>query len=136
MRAALLLIFCAALSLGSLSCQPSTATATAAPDVTGVSEAQLHRYVGQRVSLRGPFSLLGKAGPYILAGECAIYLLAPGPSSWDGRYTQMEGQEVRVTGILRFAHYPQAPANNSLLDRPADCFYFDAATASVELWRR
>jgi hypothetical protein len=45
----------------------------------------------------------------------------------------MEGQVVRVTGILRFAHYPKAPSDDIPVDRPADCFYFEAASASVEL---
>jgi hypothetical protein len=84
MRAVLPVIVYATLGLASLSCQPSSTTATPIPDVTSASEAQLHCYVGKRVSLHGPFSLLGKAGPYILAGERPIYLLSSAPFSWGG----------------------------------------------------
>ncbi len=133
MRIVFPLIVCVVLPFALLSCQRSVMTGTAAPDVTSASDTELQQYVGRRVSVHGPFSLLGKAGPYILAGERPIYLLSSGPFSWGERYARVEGQEVRVTGILRFAHYPKAPSDSIPVDRPADCFYFEAASASVEL---
>jgi hypothetical protein len=40
---------------------------------------------------------------------------------------------VRVTGTLRFVHYPELPPQDPQQQRVDDHYYFDAETAKVEL---
>ncbi len=103
------------------------------PDLTSASETELRQHLGEQVTLRGPFSLRGKVGPYILVRDRPVYLVSHGTFSWGERYEQLEGRDVSVTGTLRFAHYPEASRNGLPLGRPADHFYFEAASAKVEL---
>jgi hypothetical protein len=83
--------------------------------------------------MRGRFSLRGKVGPFILVGGRPIYLVPTGAFTWGEPYAQMEGKDVRVTGTLRFAHYPTPPAEALPAGRPSDHFYFEAETARIEL---
>jgi hypothetical protein len=90
--------------------------------------------VGQSVTLLGPFSLRGKLGPFVLVRGQSVYLISRGSFTWGERYERMEGREVRVTGTLRFAHYPEATRDD--VGRPFDHFYFEAESASVESSQR
>ena len=105
-------------------------------DLTSASDSELQRHLGERVTMRGQFSLRGKVGPFILAGGRPIYLVAKGTFPWGEPYASMEGKEVRVTGMLRFAHYPVSPLDALPEGRPSDHFYFEAETAKVELSQR
>ncbi len=107
--------------------------ALASNDLTGASDNELQKHLGERVSMRGPFSLRGKVGPFILAGGRPIYLVPEGLFSRREPYVRMEGQNVRVTGTLRFAHYPVSTPETLPEGRPSDHFYFEAETAKVEL---
>ena len=83
--------------------------------------------------MRGRFSLRGKLGPFILLGSRQIYLVPTGSFSWAEPYARMEGRNVRITGTLRFAHYPEPAAGALPEGRAPDHFYFEAETAKVEL---
>jgi len=116
---------------------PRAVQATRTPvDLTSASDSELQHHLGERVTMRGQFSLRGKVGPFILAGGRPIYLVPKGSFSWGEPYASMEGKEVGVTGMLRFAHYPVAPPGALPEGRPADHFYFEADTAKVELSQR
>ena len=105
----------------------------ATPELTSADDNELQRHIGETVTMRGRFSLLGKAGPFILVGTRPIYLEASGSFPWDDRYAKMEGQHVTVTGILRFA--PGSERINAPLPAAGVTahFYFQAETARVEL---
>jgi hypothetical protein len=45
----------------------------------------------------------------------------------------MEGKDVRVTGILRFAKNPDASGADLPAGRPSDHFYFEAESATIDL---
>jgi hypothetical protein len=105
-------------------------------DLTSASDSELQRHLGERITMRGKFSLRGKVGPFILAGGRPIYLVPKGTFSWGKTYASMEGQDVRVTGTLRFAHYAVSPPKALPEARPSDHFYFEAETAKVELSQR
>jgi hypothetical protein len=102
-------------------------------DLTGATDDELRQHLGQVVTMRGQFSLRGKVGPFILtAGGRPVYLESKGSFSWGETYASMEGRDVRVTGTLRFVHYPE-PAPGALPEgRASDHFYFEAETAKVE----
>src|SRR6266576_37730 len=53
-----------------------------------------------------------------------------------GERVTMQGQNVRVTGTLRFAHYSASPRESLPEGRPSDHFYFEAETAKVELSKK
>ena len=102
-------------------------------DLTGASDVELKQHLGEIVTMRGQFSLRGKVGPFILTGGRPVYLESKGSFSWGQPYASMEGRDVRVTGTLRFVHYPE-PAPGALPEgRAPDHFYFEAETAKVEL---
>ena len=105
-------------------------------DLTSAPDSELQRHVGENVTMHGKFSLYGKIGPFILVAGRPIYLVARGSSSWGEPYASMEGQDVRVTGTLRFAHYPEPPSGDSPVARALDHFYFDAETTKVEVSHR
>ena len=105
-------------------------------DLTLVSDRELQQHLGERVTMRGRFSLRGKLAPLILVSERPIYLVPKGPFSWGEPYASMEGRDVRVTGTLRFAHYPEAPLGALPEGRPSDHFYFEAETTNIELSER
>jgi hypothetical protein len=105
-------------------------------DLTGASDAELQQHLGQLVTMRGQFSLRGKVGPFILVAGRPVYLVSKGSFSWGEPYARMEGQDVRVTGTLRFVHYPQPPTGALPEGRATDHFYFEAETAKIELSQR
>jgi hypothetical protein len=74
--------------------------------------------------------------PFILVGGRPIYLVPHGSFSWGEPYASMEGHDVRVTGTLRFAHYPDHTTESLPVGRVHDDFYFEAETAKVELSQR
>ena len=105
-------------------------------DLTSASDSELQQHLGQRVTMHGRFSLRGKLGPFILVGDRPIYLVPKGSFSWGEPYASMEGRDVRVTGTLRFAHYPEPTPQALPEGRAYDHFYFEAETAKVELSER
>ena len=93
------------------------------------SERELLAHLGEKVTLHGKWSLYGLEGPYIVANNgLSIYVVSKGNFSWGKKYARMEGKDVRVTGILRYAHYEPSPEQH-----PPDHFYFEAETATIEL---
>jgi hypothetical protein len=102
-------------------------------NLTSAADSELQKHLGERVTMQGQFSLRGKVGPFILVGGRPIYLVPKGTFSWGEPYAKMEGQNVHVTGTLRFAHYPVSPPEALPEGRPADHFYFEAETTKVEL---
>ena len=102
-------------------------------DLTSASDSELQQHLGERVTMHGWFSLRAKLGPFILVGGRPIYLVPKGSFSWGEPYASMEGQDVRVTGALRFAHYPESRQGALPEGRAPDHFYFEAETAKVEL---
>jgi hypothetical protein len=116
---------------------PRAALPAATPlDLTSASDSELQQHLGERVQMRGRFSLRGKVGPFILVGGRPIYLVPTGAFTLGEPYARMEGQDVRVTGTLRFAHYPTPTAEALPEGRPSDHFYFEAETAQIELSQR
>ena len=105
-------------------------------DLTNAPDNELQQHLGENVTMHGQFSLYGKIGPFILVAGRPIYLVAHGSSAWGEPYASMEGQDVRVTGTLRFAHYPEPPPGDSTRARALDHFYFEAETAKVEVSHR
>ena len=105
-------------------------------DLTGAPDSELQRHTGERVSLRGRFSLRGKTGPFILVGGRPVYLVPKGSFSWGEPYASMEGKDVLVTGTLRFAHGAEPTPEALPEGRAPDHFYFEAETAKVELSQR
>ena len=97
------------------------------------SESELLNHVGKKVTMHGKWSLRGKIGPYILAANGPIYVVSQGSFSWSEKYGRMEGKEVRVTGVLRYAHSSAASEGSSSEQHIPDHFYFEAETAKIEL---
>jgi hypothetical protein len=108
----------------------STATSL---DLTNASDGELQLHVDKMVTMRGKFSLRGKIAPFILVGGRAIYIKPSGSFSWDEDYAKLEGQDVRVTGTLRFVHYPTPSPQALPVGRVPDHFYFEAEKAKIEL---
>jgi hypothetical protein len=117
--------------LAAAGCAQRAATPTPF-DLTSAPVSELHRHLGETVTMHGQFSLYGKIGPFILVAGRPIYLEPHGSFSWGEPYASMEGQDIRVTGTLRFAHYPEPPPGDSTVARALDHFYFEAETAKVE----
>jgi hypothetical protein len=92
------------------------------------SDSELLGHVGEKVTSHGKWSLRGVIGPYILTNNGPIYLVSKGNFSWGEKYARMEGKDVRVTGVLRYACYEPSAEQH-----PPDHFYFEAETADIEL---
>ena len=110
--------------------------APAPSDLTSAPDTELKQHLGENITMHGQFSLYGKLAPFILVGGRPIYLEPQGSFSWGERYERLEGQDVFVTGTLRFAHYPKPPPGDSAVAHASDHFYFEAETAKVELSQR
>ncbi|HVS20954.1 MAG TPA: hypothetical protein VHD88_03860, partial [Pyrinomonadaceae bacterium] len=102
------------------------------PDLSRADDSELRRHLGESVTMHGRFSLRGKIGPFILVDGRPVYLVSSGSFVWDRNYEKLEGLAVRVTGTLRFAHYPDATQDPLPVARVPDHFYFEAETARVE----
>ena len=102
-------------------------------DLTNAPDSKLQQYLGERVTMHGMFSLRGKTGPFILVRERPIYLKPKDSNSQNRSYEVMEGKDVRVTGILRFAKNPEASGGDLPAGRPSDHFYFEAESAKLKL---
>lgn len=102
-------------------------------DLTNAPDSKLQQHLGERVTMHGKFSLRGKIGPFILVRERPIYLKPHGSVSWNRSYELMEGKDVRITGILRFAKNPDASGGDLPAGRPSDHFYFEAESAKINL---
>ena len=83
--------------------------------------------------MRGKFSLRGKIAPFVLVGGRPIYIKPGGLFSWGKDYAKLEGKDVKVTGTLRFVHYPEPSPQAMPEGRATDHFYFEAETAKIEL---
>jgi hypothetical protein len=105
-------------------------------DLTTAPDKELRKHLGERVTIRGQFSLRGKIGPFILVGGRPIYLVPKGSFSWGEPYASMEGRDVLDTGTLRFARYPESLPGDLPEGRAADHYYFEAETAKVEVSER
>lgn len=102
-------------------------------NLSEASATELLSHVGQKVTIHGKWSLRGKIGPYIVVASGPIYVVSQGSFSWGKEYARMEGQDVRVTGVLRYAHYPEPKEGPSTVQHAYDHFYFEAETAKIEL---
>ena len=99
------------------------------------SDSELQRFVGQKVTLHGPFELTGKFGPYIVyRNRKSVYLEPSGSGTWGPEYDAFQGKIVSVTGILRFRHFKHfTPPDSRAWAQPYDYFYFDAEKARIAL---
>ena len=132
----LALILAAAGCAKHVSTTPVAQRAPTPLDLTKAPDSELQKHLGESVRLRGQFSLRGKIGPFILVGGRPVYLVSNESFSWGEPYASMEGKDVRVTGTLRFAHYPEPPPGALPEGHAPDHFYFEAETAKVELSQR
>ena len=137
-----LVICLALLAVGACGNHPSIpAIAEPSPtpsmDAAHQCEHKFHDRIDKQVTVSGRFSLFGKLGTFVLVDGCQIYLLSDGPFDWNAdNYSRMEGQEVRVTGTLRFKDYPELPPGPQPVGRAPDHLYFDARTSTIELNQR
>jgi hypothetical protein len=69
------------------------------PDISGESEASLHRYVDRPVVVRGRFSMRGKVAPFINTGKTQIYIKCDDPPDLD---STLEGKEMILVGTLHY----------------------------------
>ena len=143
------LLLCLALVLAPSKCaqHSSPATNTLRPstpealrsasslDLTNAPDGELQRHVGELVTMRGKVSLRGKIAPFILVGGRPIYIKPSGSFSWGEDYAKLEGRDVRVTGTLRLAHYPDPSPEVLPVGRAPDHFFFEAETARIKLAR-
>lgn len=97
---------------------------------------QLRERVGQRVTLRGRFSLWGKQAPFVLVGEEPVYLIADAPFTWGEPYTSMENREVTITGVLRRFEPPRTatPLPDSVQQLPP-YFFFELRDTTISVAR-
>jgi hypothetical protein len=96
---------------------------------------ELGSLIGQRVTLRGEFSLRGKVGPYVLVSDKPVYIVPTGSFGWGRRYSRMEGKMVSVTGTLHFFKAPPQPKPTGSIPMAwvSDYFYFEAESARVQI---
>ncbi|MFN2530106.1 MAG: hypothetical protein ABR555_02295 [Pyrinomonadaceae bacterium] len=108
-------------------------TAPSIVDLTGASDSELRKHLGETITIRGRFSLRGKLGPFINFRSGPIYIEPSNPITSDNTYDNMEGKQVKVTGALRFAKFPPSNTNALPEARPPDHFYFESETVKIEL---
>ncbi|HEY2913660.1 MAG TPA: hypothetical protein VGK21_09900 [Candidatus Angelobacter sp.] len=98
-------------------------------------DAVWQNLVGQRITIRGKFSLLGKIGPYIALDEGQeVYLVHGGSFTWGRHYSEMEGKRVAARGILRFYHAPPTERTDRAVAHAPDYFYLEVETAHLRLY--
>ncbi len=100
-------------------------------DLTNAADSVLRQHLGERVMMRGRFSLYGKVGPFIIVAGRPIYLEG-GAFSWGKSYGRVEKRNVSVTSTLRFYHSSVPATGNIAIARASDHFYFEAETARIE----
>jgi hypothetical protein len=87
------------------------------PDLTGADAKTFHAHLGKLVSLRGKLSegvhgeCLKGATPkgvifYVIED---VEHVPPGGFTWPSSWMQLRGQQVRVTGTLKFQKWPRPP---------------------------
>lgn len=108
--------------------------ASTLPDLTQATDAELHRHVGERVSMHGRFSLRGKTGPFILVGGRPVYLVAGDASLPGKRYDGLEGKDARDR-YAALCPYPEAGDEKLPAAHASDHFYFEAESAAVQAMR-
>ena len=98
---------------------------------------RLRERVGQKVTLRGRFSLLGKEAPFVLVGEEPVYLIAEAPFTWGEPYISMEKREVTITGVLRRFEPPRTatPIRESVQQLPPPYFFFELRDTTISVAR-
>ena len=101
--------------------------------LTGTA-SEWREHVGRQVTVQGRFSLEGKIGPLIVAGDGLIYIKPNAPGSWWDRFRKFEERDVRVTGVLRYWQSPDATPGPVAEARVPNHFYFEEATASIQLF--
>ena len=97
---------------------------------------QLRERVGQKVTLRGRFSLRGKQAPFVLVGEEPVYLVAEAPFTWGEPYISMENREVIIAGVLERFEPPRTatPIPDSVQQRPP-YFFFEMRDTTISVAR-
>ena len=96
-------------------------------------EPQLRDLVGQKVTLRGRFSLWGKEAPFILVGKEPVYVVEHGSFTWGEPYSSMDKQEVTITGVLRRFEPPPAAKTDRTEQQPPPYFFFNRRDAAISL---
>jgi hypothetical protein len=76
------------------------------PDVSGESEASLHRFVDRPVLVRGRFSMRGKVAPFIDTGKVQIYLKPENGPDFD---SESEGKQLVAIGTLHYQPENRSP---------------------------
>jgi hypothetical protein len=92
-------------------------------DLTSSAESAYHHFVGQRVVVRGRYSVRGKIAGYVAARHATVYLVGYPYGDIS------EGQQISVTGILHFqpeAHSPDPSVAGVLAH-----FYFTRDDSSI-----
>ena len=90
--------------------------------------------IGQRIIIRGKFSLWGKIGPYVALDEQQqVYLMHGGSFTWEKHYSEMEGKCVAATGILRFYRAPPAKPTEQHVAHAPDYFYLEVEGTRLRL---
>lgn len=104
-------------------------------DATAASYEVSQTLIGKQVTVRGKFSLWGKAGAYVLLdNQQVVYLVPRGASfTWGKPYSEMDGKLVEATGTLRFFHATDNEPVDQARQRAPDYFYLEAETAQVRL---
>ncbi len=97
-----------------------------------VLDPELHRLIGQKVTLQGIFNLRGKIDPYIRRDGEPVYLQPKGSYSWGAKYGRMQDKRVTVSGILKFRHFDNA-GTNEMIQQPGDYYYFELERARIKL---
>jgi hypothetical protein len=97
---------------------------------------QLRERVGQKVTLRGRFSLRGKQAPFVLVGDEPVYLVAEAPFTWGEPYISMENREVTIAGVLKRFEPPRTatPIPDRVQQLPP-YFFFEMRDTTISVAR-
>ena len=105
--------------------QVSTQSNTNAAQSDG-PDPELMKQVGERVTLTGTYSEQGVYGSFVVVNNQQMSM-RPAYAFPTDKYHQLEGKQVRITGVLRYAHYTGGGQH------PPDGFYFESETVTIEL---
>jgi hypothetical protein len=94
----------------------------------------LREHIGQKLTLHGRFSLLGKQAPFVLVGDEPVYLVADASFTWGGRYIGLEGREVTIAGVLKRFEPPRTatPIPDSVQQLPP-YFFFEMRDTTISV---